>query len=162
MTALAAVLLAALGTPLFVIIAALALAGFAAGGLDLTVLFIEMYRLADTPVLSAIPLFAFTGFLLSHSDAARRLVRLSEELLGWLPGGLAIMALAVCALLTAFTGASGMTIVALGGLLYPALRAGNYPERFSLGLLTTSGSLGLLFPPEHTAHSSTPSSRKPP
>ncbi len=147
MTAFAAVLLAAFGTPLFVIIAALALAGFAAGELDLTILFIEMYRLADTPVLSAIPLFAFTGFLLSHSDAARRLVRLSEELLGWLPGGLAIMALAVCALLTAFTGASGMTIVALGGLLYPALKAARYPEQFSLGLLTTSGSLGLLFPP---------------
>ncbi|MFC1525357.1 TRAP transporter large permease [Candidatus Latescibacterota bacterium] len=142
-----AVVLALLGTPLFVIIAGLALASFLASGIDLTVVFIEMYRLADTPALTAIPLFAFGGFALAESGAARRLVRISEAVLGWLPGGLAIMALAICALLTAFTGASGMTIVAVGGLLYPALKQSQYPEGFSLGLLTTSGSLGLLFPP---------------
>ena len=136
-----------MGTPLFVVIAAMALVVFAGGGVDLTVLFIEMYRLADEPALTAIPLFAFSGFLLAESGSARRLVRLSEALLWWLPGGLAIMALTVCALLTAFTGASGMTIVAVGGLLFPALQQGRYPEPFSLGLLTTSGSLGLLFPP---------------
>ena len=147
MTSVTAVLLALLGTPFFVIIAALAAFSFWRGGIDLTAVFIEMYRLADMPALSAIPLFAFTGFLLAESDAARRLVRVSETLLSWLPGGLAIMALAACALLTAFTGASGMTIVALGGLLYPALRQSGYPENFSLGLLTTAGSRGLLFPP---------------
>ena len=147
MTSVTAVLLALLGTPLFVIIAALAAFSFWRGGIDLTAVFIEMYRLADMPALSAIPMFAFTGFLLAESDAARRLVRVSETLLSWLPGGLAIMALAACALLTAFTGASGMTIVALGGLLYPALRQSGYPENFSLGLLTTAGSRGLLFPP---------------
>ena len=147
MTSVAAVLLALLGTPLFVVISALALISFFRGGIDLTVVFIEMSRLAETPFLTAIPLFAFTGFLLAESGAAQRLVRVSETLLSWLPGGLAIMALFACALLTAFTGASGMTIVAVGGLLYKALQQNGYPENFTLGLLTTSGSLGLLFPP---------------
>lgn len=147
MTSVLSILLIVTGTPLFVIISFLAISGFFSGSLDLTVFFIEMYRLADTPALSAIPLFAFAGFLLARSNAADRLVNLSEALLGWLPGGLAIMAICICALLTAFTGASGMTIVAMGGLLYPALRKKQYTERFSLGLLTTSGSLGLLFPP---------------
>jgi C4-dicarboxylate transporter, DctM subunit len=146
-SALVAVLLASLGTPLFIIIIALALAAFAADGVDLTIIFIEMYRLADTPALTAIPLFAFSGFVLAESGAAHRLVRISQALLWWMPGGLGIMALCICALLTAFTGASGMTIVAIGGLLFPALQEAHYPERFSLGLLTTSGSLGLLFPP---------------
>ena len=147
MISAAAVLLALLGTPLFVVISALALISFFGGGVDLTVVFIEMSRLAETPTLTAIPLFAFTGFLLAESGAATRLVRVSEALLGWLPGGLAIMALSACALLTAFTGASGMTIVAVGGLFYKALKESDYPDTFSLGLLTTSGSLGLLFPP---------------
>lgn len=147
MTSFLAVFLALAGVPLFVVICALALLGFYQGGIDLRVVFIEIYRLASTPALTAIPLFAFTGFLLAESQAPRRLVRFSQVLLGWLPGGLAIMALAVCALLTALTGASGMTIVALGGLLYPALSQQGYPERFNLGLLTTCGSLGLLFPP---------------
>ena len=147
MTAFLAAFLALAGVPLFVLISALALLGFYQGGIDLRVVFIEMYRLASTPALTAIPLFAFTGFLLAESHAPQRLVRFSQVLLGWLPGGLAIMALVVCALLTALTGASGMTIVALGGLLYPALSQQGYPERFNLGLLTTCGSLGLLFPP---------------
>ena len=147
LTTLSGVLLACLGTPLFVIICTLALISFAADGVDLTIIFIEMYRLADTPALTAIPLFAFTGFVLAESGAAQRLVRISQALLWWLPGGLGIIALTICALLTAFTGASGMTIVAVGGLLFPALQQAGYPERFSLGLLTTSGSLGLLFPP---------------
>ncbi len=142
-----AVLLASVGTPLFVIIVALALLSFASDQVDLTIVFIEMYRLADMPALTAIPLFALCGFLLARSGAAARLVAVSQALLGWLPGGLAVMALVICALLTAFTGASGMTIVAVGGLLFPALQQQGYPERFSLGLLTTSGSLGLLFPP---------------
>ena len=150
MTSLAAVVLAVLGTPLFIIICALALVSFAGDGADLTVVFIEMYRMADAPAITAIPLFAFTGFMLAESGAADRLVRLSESLLGWLPGGLAIMAIVVCAVLTAFTGASGMTIVAVGGLFFPALQQGRYGERFSLGLLTTSGSIGLLFPPSIT------------
>ncbi|MEE2656866.1 MAG: TRAP transporter large permease subunit, partial [Candidatus Latescibacterota bacterium] len=147
LTSLGGLALAGIGTPLFIVICALAVAAFAADDVDLTIIFIEMYRLADTPALTAIPLFAFCGFVLAESDAAGRLVRISEAVLGWLPGGMAIMALISCALLTAFTGASGMTIVAVGGLLFPALLQSRYPESFSLGLITTSGSLGLLFPP---------------
>ncbi len=108
---------------------------------------IEFYRIAETPVLLAIPLFTFAGYLLGESRAPDRLVRLTKSLLGWLPGGLAIVALASCALFTAFTGASGVTIIALGALLYPALKQAGYPENFNLGLVTTSGSLGLLFAP---------------
>jgi len=147
MTSVAAALFALTGTPLFIVIVSLALLHFFLAEIDLTVIFIEMNRIAATPTLSAIPLFAFTGFLLARSGAADRLVRFSQAILGWLPGGLAIMAILVCALFTALTGASGMTIVALGGLLYPAMIQNRYSENFSLGLLTTSGSLGLLFPP---------------
>jgi len=140
-------LLALAGAPLFAVIVASALLGFHSEEINLSVVGIEIYRLAEMPVLLAIPLFTFAGYLLGESRAPHRLVRLTNALLGWLSGGLAIVSLAACALFTAFTGASGVTIVALGALLYPALREANYPERFSLGLITTSGSLGLLFAP---------------
>ncbi len=140
-------MLALLGTPLFVVIAAGAMVGFYGAGIDLSVVAIEFYRIAETPVLLAIPLFTFAGYLLGESGAPDRLVRLTKSLLGWLPGGLAIVALASCAFFTAFTGASGVTIIALGALLYPALQQAGYPENFNLGLVTTSGSLGLLFAP---------------
>ena len=136
-----------LGAPLFAIIVSAALLGFRAEDVDLQVVTIEIYRLAEMPILLAIPLFTFAGYLLGESNAPHRLVRLTNALLGWLDGGLAIVALSACALFTAFTGASGVTIVALGALLYPALREADYPDRFSLGLVTTSGSLGLLFAP---------------
>jgi tripartite ATP-independent transporter DctM subunit len=145
--AVALLLLALLGMPLFAVIGAAALLGFHAAEVDLSVVAIELYRLAEMPTLLAIPLFTFAGYLLSESGAPVRLVALTRALLGWLPGGLALVALAACAFFTAFTGASGVTIVALGALLYPALRAAGYGERFSLGLVTTSGSLGLLFAP---------------
>ena len=90
---------------------------------------------------------SFAGYLLSESNAPKRLIRLSNALLGWLPGGLSIIALITCAVFTALTGATGLTIIALGGILLPAMLRANYPEGFSLGLLTTSGTLGLLFPP---------------
>ena len=148
MTATVLLLLAALaGAPLFAVIAASAMLGFSRDEVDLSVVAIEIYRLAEMPVLLAIPLFTFAGYLLGESQAPGRLVRLTHALLGWLSGGLAIVSLAACALFTAFTGASGVTIVALGALLYPALKEAHYPERFSLGLITTSGSLGLLFAP---------------
>lgn len=140
-------LLALLGAPLFAVIALSALAGFSSVGIDQSVVLMEIYRIAETPVLLAIPLFTFAGWILGESDAPRRLVRLSDALLGWMPGGLAVIALATCALFTAFTGASGVTIVAMGALLFPALRDAGYGERFSLGLVTTSGSLGILFAP---------------
>ena len=140
-------ILTILGAPLFVIILAVALIGFYALGIDLSVIAIEIYRLADTPLLVALPLFTFTGYLMAKSRTSERLVRLTREFLGWMPGGLAIVSLVACAVFTAFTGASGVTIVALGALLYPAMVQDGYRERFSLGLVTTSGSLGLLFPP---------------
>lgn len=145
--AAALLLLAALGAPLFALIGAVALLGLHAGGADLTVVMVEFYRLADMPVLVAIPLFTVAGYLLGESGAPKRLVRLTDALLGWMPGGLAIVALCACALFTAFTGASGVTIVAMGALLYPALRQARYGDSFSLGLVTSSGSLGLLFVP---------------
>ena len=141
------ILIALLGAPLFAVIAAGALAGFHSQDTDLSVVAIEIYRLAEMPVLIAIPLFTFAGYLLGESGSPHRLLNLSRALLGWLPGGLAIVALGACAVFTAFTGASGVTIVALGALLYPALKEAGYDERFNLGLLTTSGSLGLLFAP---------------
>jgi tripartite ATP-independent transporter DctM subunit len=140
-------ILAILGTPLFVVISALALISFYGIDIDLSVVIIEMSRLSDTPLLLSLPLFIFAGTLLAESGTPQRLLRLSQVLLGWMPGGLAVVSLIVCAVFTAFTGASGVTIFALGGLLYPALLKDRYSERFSLGLITSSGSLGLLFPP---------------
>ncbi len=139
--------LALLGVPLFVIIAAGAMLGFYSEHVNLSVLGIDFFSLSDTPVLVSIPLFTFAGFLLSEGRAPQRLVRLSQALLGWLPGGLAMISLGICALFTAFTGASGVTIIALGALLLPALTEAGYDGRFNLGLITTSGSLGLLFAP---------------
>jgi tripartite ATP-independent transporter DctM subunit len=136
-----------LGAPLFTVIATGAMVGFGREGVDLSVVAIEFFGLSETPVLVAIPLFTFAGFLLSAGKAPQRLVRLSQALLGWLPGGLAIISLVACALFTAFTGASGVTIIALGALLFPALTQAGYDERFNLGLITASGSLGLLFAP---------------
>ena len=140
-------LLAILRTPLFVVIALSAMIGFYSLDVDLSVISIEIYRLAEMPVLIAIPLFTFAGYLLGEGGASTRLVDLTNALLGWMPGGLAIVTIFACALFTAFTGASGITIVALGGLLYPALKQAGYLDNFNLGLLTSSGSLGLLFAP---------------
>ena len=140
-------LLAILRTPLFVVIALGAMIGFYSLGVDLSVISIEIYRLAEMPVLLAIPLFTFAGYLLGKGNASSRLVDLTNSLLGWMPGGLAIVTIFVCAFFTAFTGASGITIVALGGLLLPALMQAGYREKFNLGLLTSCGSLGLLFAP---------------
>lgn len=141
------VLLAFLGLPVFTAIGAGTLAAFHHSGLDPTLIFVELYRLASLPALIAIPLFTFAGYVLAESKAPARLLNLANSLFGWLPGGLAIVTLLSTAMFTAFTGASGVTIIALGGLLYPMLLKENYDESFSLGLLTTTGSLGLLFPP---------------
>jgi tripartite ATP-independent transporter DctM subunit len=147
LTGVLLVLFAILGTPLFAVIAAGALLAFARNDVDGMAVAMEIYRIAETPVLLAIPLFTFAGYLLGASRAAHRLVRVTDALLGWLPGGLAVVALGTCALFTAFTGASGVTIVALGALLVPALAEAGYDEEFRLGLVTTSGSLGMLFAP---------------
>jgi len=142
-----AVVLLLIGVPIFVVIAGLALYLFFSNQIDISAVIIEMHRMATTPVLVAIPLFTFAGYLLSESGAPKRFIRLSNAILGWLPGGLSVIALVTCAIFTALTGATGLTIIALGGILLPAMIRGHYPEVFSLGLLTTSGTLGLLFPP---------------
>ncbi len=136
-----------LGVPLFAVIAASALYGFHQQDIDLAVVAIEFWRLVELPALEAIPFFTFAGYLLSESGAPARLVRLSDALLGWMPGGLALVTILGSALFTAFTGASGVTIIALGALLYPALLQAGYGRDFSLGLVTTAGSMGLLFAP---------------
>lgn len=141
------VLLAVLGAPLFAVIASSAMIGFHNIETDLMTIALELLSIAQMPFLAAIPLFTFAGYLLSESDAPKRLVRLTNALLGWMPGGLALVCLSACAFFTAFTGASGVTIIALGAILYPALKQDGYGDKFNLGLVTSSGSLGLLFPP---------------
>ncbi|EAR10271.1 TRAP transporter large permease [Reinekea blandensis] len=141
------VIAAVLGAPLFVIILSSAGAGFWSSGIDLMVLPIELYRLTENTLLIALPLFTFAGYLLSESRTADRLVNLSQAAFGWLPGGMVLIVLLASAFFTMLTGGSGVTIVALGALLLPALKQAGYQDRFSLGLVTTSGSLGLLLPP---------------
>lgn len=141
------IVLAVLGAPLFSVLGGMGIHNFTSSGTDLVVLSEEHYKLATNPHLVTIPLFTLAGFLMAESRAADRLVRVSRALLGWLPGGLGIVVIASCAFFTTFTGASGVTIIALGGLLHPILLKERYPEKFSLGLITSSGSIGLLFPP---------------
>ena len=139
--------LAVLGAPLFAIIGTSAMIGFVGNDTDLMTIALELLSISQMPILTAIPLFTFAGYLLSESDAPKRLVRLTSAMFGWMPGGLALVCLAACAFFTAFTGASGVTIIALGAILYPALKQDGYSDRFNLGLVTSSGSLGLLFAP---------------
>jgi C4-dicarboxylate transporter, DctM subunit len=141
------ILLALVGMPLFAVIAIGALSGYWQAGLDPALAAMEFARIGEMPVLVALPLFTFAGVLLAHSQAPRRLVDLTRSALSWLPGGLAVIALVLCALMTAFTGASGITVMALGSLLLPALMHDGYPERFSLGMVTAGSSLGVLFAP---------------
>jgi tripartite ATP-independent transporter DctM subunit len=144
---IALILLAVLGMPLFAVIGGAALLGFYSAEVNVAAMMVDFYRMASAPTLLAIPLFTFAGYLLAESRAPQRLLAVSRALLGWMPGGVALVTLITCAGFTAFTGASGATIVALGGLLFPMLQQEGFSERFSLGLLTTSGSLGLLFAP---------------
>ena len=142
------IVMAFLGAPMFVILSAFALLGFQLSNTQFAALIVDIYsQFSNNPVLYTVPIFTFAGFILAESKASIRVVNFSQAILGWLPGGLAIVSLASCAFFTTFTGASGVTIIALGGLLYPALIKGKYSEKFSLGLLTSSGSLGLLFFP---------------
>jgi tripartite ATP-independent transporter DctM subunit len=141
------VLLALFGAPLFSVIAASAMWAFYQADIDLQIIAIEFFGIAEMPILLAIPLFTFAGYLLAESGAPKRLVRLTSALLGWMPAGLAIVSLVACAFFTAFTGASGVTIIALGAILFPAMKEAGYPDRFNLGLVTSAGSLGLLFAP---------------
>ena len=141
------ILLIVMGLPIFAGIMAAAMLGLYVSDVELAAIPIEIFRLANAPVLLAIPLFTFAGYLLSEGGTSKRLVRFSRSLFGWVPGGLGVVALVSCAFFTAITGATGITIISFGGLLLPALLAEKYKENFSLGLMTTSGSLGLHFPP---------------
>ena len=138
---------ALLGAPVFVAMSGVALVLFFHDGTPVAAVSAEVYRLVASPTLPAIPLLTAAGYVLAESRAAERLVRFFRAIFGWMPGGIAVMVAAVCALFTTFTGGSGVTIIALGGLVYPILRKAGYSEGFSLGLVTASGSLGLLFPP---------------
>jgi C4-dicarboxylate transporter DctM subunit len=138
---------ALLGAPVFVAMGGIALLLFFRDGTPVGAVSAEVYRLIASPTLPAIPLLTAAGYVLAESGASSRLVRFFRALFGWMPGGIAVMVAAVCALFTTFTGGSGVTIIALGGLVYPMLRKDGYSEGFSLGLVTASGSLGLLFPP---------------
>ncbi|MBI2461202.1 MAG: TRAP transporter large permease subunit [Candidatus Rokubacteria bacterium] len=138
---------AGLGAPLFVVLGGSALLLFFAGGVPVAAIPVEAVRIVVSPAVPLIPLFTLTGLILAEGGAGARLVRLFGALFGWMPGGPAIVTALVSAVFTALTGASGVTILALGGLLLPVLLASGYRERFSVGLLTTTGSLGLLFPP---------------
>lgn len=145
---IAVILIAALaGAPVFVAMGGIALLLFFKDGTPVAAVSAEVYRLVASPTLPAIPLLTGCGYILAEGHASERLVRFFRALFGWMPGGVAVLVAAVCALFTAFTGGSGITIIALGGLVYPILRQAGYPERFSLGLVTAAGSLGLLFPP---------------
>ncbi len=144
-----AVLLAAtaLGAPVFTALGGAALILFRAESVPIASIPVETYRLVVSPTLPTIPLFTLAGYFLAEGGASRRLVRVFNALAGWVRGGPAIVTALVCAFFTSFTGASGVTILALGGLLMPVLLSARYPEKSSLGLLTAAGSLGLLFPP---------------
>lgn len=137
----------ALGAPIFAILGGAAVVLFMADGITPAAILIETYSLSVSPTLAAIPLFTLTGFLLAEGHASERLLRVFRALFGWIPGGTAVVCAVLCSFFTAFTGGSGITILALGGILFPALVRDGYRERFSLGLLTASGSLGLLLPP---------------
>jgi tripartite ATP-independent transporter DctM subunit len=137
----------ALGAPLFAVLGGLAVLLFMAGGIPPPTVLGSAYELTTHPTLPAVPLFTLGGFLLAEGDTPARLLRVFRGLFGWMPGGTAVACVVVSAFFTIFTGGSGVTILALGGLLLPALLKDGYPDRFSIGLLTASGSLGLLLPP---------------
>ena len=137
-----------LGAPIFALLGGIAMIAFFIDGSRPIVPLIKAYEELTSPSanLAAIPLFTLTGFLLAEGKSSERLLRALRALFGWAPGGTAVAAATLCAFFTLFTGGSGVTILALGGLLLPALLKEGYRERFSIGLLTASGSLGLLFP----------------
>ncbi len=138
---------AALGAPVFVAMAGLGMLFYFEEATPIAAVSAEVYRLITSPTLPAVPLLTICGYVLAESKASERLVRFFKALFGWMPGGVAVLVAGVCAVFTTFTGGSGVTIIALGGLVYGILRDDHYPEGVSLGLVTASGSLGLLFPP---------------
>ena len=146
MTALV-IAFALLGLPMFAVFGALAMIAYRSTGMDFSIVVGELTRLTSMPMLQALPMFALAGYVLAGSRASERLLRITRSAFGWLPGGLAMVCVVLCTFLTAFTGASGVTIVALGGLLLPALLKDGYREKSALGLVTSGGNMGVLFAP---------------
>jgi tripartite ATP-independent transporter DctM subunit len=136
-----------LGAPIFVLLGGAAVALFMIDAITPATVLIETYALSVSPTLPAIPLFTLAGFLLAEGGASTRLLRVFRAWFGWIPGGTAVVCAFLCSFFTVFTGGSGVTILALGGVLYPALVKDGYRERFALGLMTAAGSLGLVLPP---------------
>lgn len=134
------------GGALFVLLGGASIIGYLTAGEPISTILIDFNRLTRNSTILIIPLFTFAGYVIAEGNAPQRLVAFARASVGWLPGGIAVVVLGTCAFFTTFTGASGVTIIALGGLLYPILRQ-TYSDRFSLGLVTASGSIGLLFPP---------------
>jgi len=141
------VVAAGCGAPIFVLLGGAALLLFWGGGVSVAAIPTETYRIVTSPIFPTIPIFAMVGFVLSETGTSQRLEHLFDAWFAWLPGGTAVAVTLLCAFFTTFTGASGVTILALGGLLLPVLLTNGFSERFSVGLLTTTGSLGLLLPP---------------
>lgn len=141
------ILFALLGAPLFAMFGALTLNSYQGVGRSFLSIISDFEALTQAPTLMTIPLFTFAGYILAESQAPTRLVNVAKAFVGWLPGGVAIVTIFACAFFTAFTGASGVTIIAMGGLMYPILMKEGYGDKFSMGLVTCCGSLGLLFPP---------------
>ena len=140
-------LLALIGTPFFLVMSLIGMVAFSFAGIDGSAIVVEIYRVASAPALLTIPLFTFAGYLMAESKSPQRLFQLADAAVGFLPGGMAIVCILISAFFTAFTGGSGVTIIALGGLIYPVLKQEGYTDQFSIGLISTCGSLGLLFPP---------------
>jgi C4-dicarboxylate transporter DctM subunit len=138
---------AGLGMPIFILLGGVALLLFWGDGVTVAAIPAETYRIVASPIFPTIPLLTLAGFILSEGRASERLARVFRALFGWIPGGLAVAATLLCAFFTTFTGASGVTILALGGLLLPVLLKSGFRANFSIGLLTSTGSLGLLLPP---------------
>ena len=138
---------ALLGVPMFAVFGALAMLAYRSEGMDFSIVIGELTRLTGMPMLQALPMFALAGYVLAGSRASERLLRITRAAFGWMPGGLAMVCIVTCTFLTAFTGASGVTIVALSGLLLPALLKDGYRERAALGLVTSGGNMGVLFAP---------------
>lgn len=137
----------ALGLPIFAALGGAALLLFWSDGIPVAAVPVETYRLSATPMLAAIPLFTLGGYILAEGGASRRLMRSFTALVGWMPGGLAIVTTLLLAFFTPLTGASGVTILSMGGLLLPMLTQAGYREKSAVGLVTVSGSIGLLLPP---------------
>ena len=136
-----------LGMPIFAVLGGITIVLLAADDVPLATIPLKHYSLTTNPTLPTVPLFTLAGYFLAEGGASKRFVRFFGAWVGWLRGGTAIVAALACAFFTTFTGASGVTILALGGLLLPVLVASNMKERNALGLLTSSGAVGLLFPP---------------